>query len=71
MKSQLITITEGTNGVVTAATKDAELLDVVTTSLSANSGVIGLHGLLQRGLFFIGGMATQSKLKYGTFNFLK
>lgn len=71
IKSQVVTVTENASGVKSATVKDASLLDVVTTALSADSAVTGLMGLSQRAAFFVGGMAVQSKLKANSYNFLK
>lgn len=70
-KSQVITVTENAAGNATVTHKDAELIDVFTTVISTNSAVTGGYGLAQRALLFVGGMATQSKLKTDSFNFLK
>lgn len=70
-KSQVVTVTEGANGAITATAEDATLVDTVTTLLSTKSALTGTYGLLQRGALFVGGMAVQSKLKTDSFNFLK
>lgn len=69
--SQTVTITEAVPGTVVATAAPAEMLDVVSTLFSTNSAVTGMYGLIQRGGLFAAGMATQSKLKNNTFNFLK
>lgn len=71
IKSQVVTVTENASGVKSATVKDASPLDAVATALSTDSAVTGLIGLSQRALFFIGGMAVQSKLKADSYNFLK
>lgn len=71
MKSQLITATEGANGAVTVTTTDATMVDILTTAISTNTAVTGMYGLVQRTGIFVAGMATQSKLKTNSFNFLK
>lgn len=70
-KSQKVIVTTAADGKVSAATKDAELLDVVTTAISTDSAVTGAYGLMQKAALVAGGMAIQSKLKNDTFNFLK
>lgn len=70
-KSQVITVTENSAGAAVVTNKDAELVDLFTTIISTNSAVTGGYGLIQRGALFVAGMATQSKLKSGSFNFLK
>lgn len=70
-KSQKVTVTEDSAGVASVTTKDAEILDIVTTAISTESAVTGMYGLVQRGAFFIGGMALNNKLKSGSVNFLK
>lgn len=70
-KSQVVTVTEGANGAITATAEDATLIDTITTLFSTNSALTGMYGLLQRGGLFVGGMAVQSKLKTNSFNFLK
>lgn len=71
MKSQVVTVIENAQGVKSATLKDAGVADVLTTAISTDSALTGLLGLAQRGAFFLGGMAVQSKLKADTFNFLK
>lgn len=70
-KSQKITVTAGTNGEHTLSAKDSDLFDILTTSLSTDTVVTGGHGLMQRGLFFVAGMALNNKMKTNSFNFLK
>lgn len=70
-KSQKVTLVEASNGTVTATTKDAEVLDIITTAFSTDTVVTGMIGLLQRAAFFAGGMALNNQLKQGTPNFLK
>lgn len=70
-KSQKVTVAAGTGGQITATTKDSDLFDILTTSLSTDSAVTGAHGLIQRGLFFAGGMAVNNYMKRGSFNFVK
>lgn len=70
-KSQKVTVTENSSGVVTATAANATPVDVLTTAISTDSAVTGMLGLAQRAAFFVGGMAVQSKLKTNTFNFLK
>lgn len=72
IKSQVVTVVEGsTPGTAVASTVDATLIDTVSTIVSTNSALTGMYGLLQRGGLFVAGMATQSKLKTNSFNFLK
>lgn len=54
----------------TATASDATFGDVFTTALSTDTAVTGSLGLLQRGLFFVGGMAVQQKRKMGNWNVL-
>lgn len=56
------------NGTTTA--EDAVFLDVITTAVSTDAALTGSLGLLQRGLFFVGGMMVQNKRKVGTWNIL-
>lgn len=44
----------------TATVADAKIMDIVTTAVSTNSAVTGTYGLIQRGLFLVGGMAIQN-----------
>lgn len=54
----------------TASAEDAVFLDVITTAVSTDTALTGSLGLLQRGLFFVGGMMVQNKRKVGTWNIL-
>lgn len=61
-------IVVATNGTATA--EDAVFMDVITTAVSTDTALTGSLGLLQRGLFFVGGMMVQNKRKVGTWNIL-
>lgn len=52
----------------TATASDAVYLDVITTAVSTDTALTGTLGLVQRGLFFVGGMAAQNKRKMGSWN---
>lgn len=70
--SQKVTVVDGAEGAApTVTTKDAELLDIVTTAMSTESAVTGTYGLIQRAGLVLGGMSLQSYIKNNTFNFLK
>lgn len=71
MPSTKIVVATNAQGVSTATATEATISDIFTTALSSDSAVTGTYGLVQRGLLFAGGMATQSYLKTGSFNFLK
>lgn len=70
VKSQVVTVAENAQGVIGSSTKDAGLVDLVTTVISTDTALTGMLGLAQRASLFIGGMAVQSKLKTNSFNFL-
>lgn len=70
VKSQVVTVAENAQGVIGSSTKDAGLVDLVTTVISTDTALTGMLGLAQRAGLFIGGMAVQSKLKTNSFNFL-
>lgn len=71
MESQKVTVTANAEGVAQATAVKASWMDALTTVISTDSAVTGMIGLAQRGALFAAGMATQSKLKTGSFNFLK
>lgn len=70
VKSQVVTVAENAQGVIGSSTKDAGLVDLVTTVISTDTALTGMLGLAQRASLFISGMAVQSKLKTNSFNFL-
>lgn len=70
-QSQKVTVAVNASGQTVSTTVDANAADILLTALSADSAVTGMYGLIQRAGFFVGGMAVQSKLKTGSFNFLK
>lgn len=70
-QSQKVTVAVNASGQTVSTTVDANAADILLTALSADSAVTGMYGLAQRACFFVGGMAVQSKLKTGSFNFLK
>jgi surfactin synthase thioesterase subunit len=70
-ESQKVTVVEDAGGKVTVTAKPAELMDVVTTAVSADSAVTGMYGFGQKVALVVAGMAVQSKLKTNSFNFLK
>lgn len=70
-KAQTITVTENAQGVVTATTKDFEIIDGVTSLISTNTAITGMPALLQKAALVAGGMSLNSKLKTGSFNFMK
>lgn len=69
--SQKVTVTEDAQGAITATTKPAELVDVLTTAFSTESALTGAYGFAQRAALVVTGMSIQSKLKTNSFNFLK
>lgn len=69
--SQKVTVAEGSGGTITVTAKPAEMLDIVTTAVSTDSALTGMYGLAQRAALVAIGMATQSKIKTGSFNFIK
>lgn len=54
----------------TATATEARVGDVITTIISTDAAVVGMHGLAQRAILFAGGMAAQSYRKTGSLNFL-
>lgn len=69
--SQKVTVAEGANGAVTVTAKPAELIDVLTTTVSTESALTGAYGFGQKVALVVAGMSIQSKLKTNSFNFLK
>lgn len=69
--SQKVTVAENASGTVTVTTKPAELMDVLTTTVSTDSALTGMYGFGQKAALVVAGMAIQSKLKTNSFNFLK
>lgn len=70
-ESQKVTVVEKSDGSVTVSTAPAKLLDTVTTLLSTDSALTGALGLAQKIALVAGGMSLNSKLKTGSFNFIK
>lgn len=70
-ESQKVTVVENKDGSVTVSTEPAKLLDIVTTLLSSDSALTGAYGLVQKAALVFGGMSLNSKIKTGSFNFIK
>lgn len=70
-ESQKVTVIERPDGTVTVSTESAKLLDTVTTLLSTDSALTGALGLAQKIALVAGGMSLNSKMKTGSFNFIK
>lgn len=70
-ESQKVTVVERQDGTVTVSTESAKLLDTVTTLLSTDSALTGALGLAQKIALVAGGMSLNSKIKTGSFNFIK
>lgn len=51
-----------------AVVTDATISDIFTTAISSDSAVTGTYGLVQKALFFVGGMAVQNKRRMGSYN---
>lgn len=69
--SQKVTVAEDARGAVTVTAKPAELIDVLTTTVSTDSALTGMYGFGQKAALVVAGMSIQSKLKTNSFNFLK
>lgn len=69
--SQKVTVAENASGAVTVTAKPAELMDVLTTTVSTDSALTGMYGFGQKAALVVAGMSIQSKLKTNSFNFLK
>lgn len=63
MSKKIVVAADGT-----ATATEAEFVDVITTALSTDTALTGTLGLVQRGLFLVGGMAIQNKRKQGSWN---
>lgn len=63
MSKKIVVAADGT-----ATATDAVFMDVITTAVSTDTALTGTLGLVQRGLFLVGGMAIQNKRKQGSWN---
>ncbi len=68
MASQKVTLTKNAEGAYVAACEDAQLLDILTTMVSADQAVTGAYGFLQKGALIAGGMVLQEYRRSGSLN---